>query len=153
MFFNHMGKLTLWRSESPWSSEPKLFRTARQERHRVCNDTCIEMLGLAATGATRAHLARKCPGLLSWTPASAMLGASPWITTSPIIARNRLIAIIVKMLSRPLLRRAASHNGLPRERFRCYGLRGEAVAPSSRQQSDGASHAETERLQQIPRHA
>src|SRR5262249_4516657 len=38
---------------------------------------------------------------------------------------------------------------LPRERFRCYGRRGEPMAPSSRQQSDGAPYGEAERLEQM----
>jgi hypothetical protein len=37
-------------------------------------------------------------------------------------------------------------------RFRCYGLRGEAMAPSSRQQSDGAPHGKAERPEQMPCH-
>jgi hypothetical protein len=53
------------------------------------------------------------------------------------IIANGLIAPLV-MSCRLLLRRVAGRSALPRERFRCYGLRGEAMAPSSRQQSDGA---------------
>jgi len=69
----------------------------------------------------------------------------------PIIA-NGLIAPLVTMACRLLLRCVASRGVLPRERFRCYGLRGEAMAPSSRQQSDGASHGEAERPEQMPCH-
>lgn len=60
---------------------------------------------------------------------------------------NGLIAPLVIMTCRLLLRRVASRGVLPRERFRCYGLRGEAVAPSSPQQSDGAPHGEAERFE------
>jgi hypothetical protein len=61
-----------------------------------------------------------------------------------IVASNGLIAPRVTMSCRLLLRRVASRGVLPRERFRCYGLRGEAMAPSSRQPNDGARHGEAE---------
>ena len=48
--------------------------------------------------------------------------------------------------------RVARRSALPRERFRSYGLRGEAMAPSSRQQSDGVPHGEAERPEQMPCH-
>ncbi len=36
----------------PELSEPKLFRAARQEHHRICNSACVEIPGLGATSTT-----------------------------------------------------------------------------------------------------
>jgi hypothetical protein len=46
------GKLISGDLKAPELSEPKLFRTARQEHHSFCNSACVEILGLGAISAT-----------------------------------------------------------------------------------------------------
>ena len=104
-YLNRMRYPDLRRSEAQ-SSEPKLFRTARQECHRICNDACIVRTSCSKMPGSRV-------GLLQ----AQCLMLDLRTTTSSIIARNRLMVLLVRMPCRPLLSCTASRKVLPRERF------------------------------------
>src|SRR6266404_2852331 len=108
----------------PELSEPKLFRAARQEHHRICNSACVEIPGLGAASATLHTITievahnhdRECRvrvGSCAWLVLRHEL-PDQHVLDHRIIASYGLIAPLVTMSCRLLLRRVASRGVLPR---------------------------------------
>ena len=101
--------------------QSKLFRAARQEHHRICNSACFEIPGPGATSATVHTIAVENAGfelaLVQWSVLGHEL-PDQHVLDHRIIASYGLIAPLVTMSCRLLLRRVASRGVLPRERFR-----------------------------------
>src|SRR6266404_1892741 len=108
----------------PELSEPKLFRAARQEHHRICNSACVEIPGLGATSVTL-HTITFELALVQWLVLRHEL-PDQHVLDHRIIASYGLIAPLVTMSCRLLLRRVASRGVLPRERFSPLARNGHA---------------------------
>ena len=142
-----------WVQRARWCTQSRSRHRRPEAEPRYDLDRRRWQLEAAVTAPDYRLYALPMPGS-SWLLCNG--GAPPrtpdqQVLDHPIIA-NGPIAPLVTMTCRLLPHRVASRGVLPRERFRCYGLRGEAVAPSSRQQSDGAPHGESERFEQMPCH-
>src|SRR5215831_8917551 len=112
-----MRQTDLYRSGKP--TEPKLFRVARQEHHRICNSACVELPELGPTSAMVHTITVENAGFelapVQWgAPPRTSRSAGP---RSSDHRQQRANCTARHDELSPIASRVASRGVLPRERF------------------------------------